>query len=110
MTRHYILYLEDIRDSVNNIEEFVQGFSHKAFIQDKKTQSAVIRELEIIGEAAKNIPGDITDAHPELPWREMARMRDKLIHGYFSINVEILWKTVSERIPAIKPHITNIFL
>ena len=109
MTRNYKLFLEDIINSIINIEEFTKGFSYESFSKDKKTQSAVIRELEIIGEASKNIPKEIEEKFPEIPWSDMSRMRDKLIHGYFSINLEILWKTVKERIPEIKPKIEKLF-
>lgn len=108
MTRNYKLFLEDITNSILNIEEFIKGISHTSFLKDKKSQSAVIRELEIIGEASKNIPQEVRDKHKELPWRDMSRMRNKLIHGYFNINLDMLWKTIKERIPEIKSKIEKI--
>jgi len=75
---------------------------YEDFLQDDKTASAVIRKLEIIGEAAKHVPMKVRQKHPELPWTEMARMRDKLIHGYFGVDHEIVWKVVKERLPALK--------
>ena len=108
MTRNYKLFLEDIINSIINIEEFIKGSSFESFSKDKKTQSAVIRELEIIGEASKNMPRDVRDTFHEVPWSDMSRMRDKLIHGYFIVNLEILWKTVKERIPEIKPKIEKL--
>ena len=108
MTRNYKLFLEDIINSIRNIKEFTRDFTYKSFSKDKKTQSAVIRELEIIGEASKNIPQEVRETFHEIPWSDMSRMRDKLIHGYFIVNLEILWKTVEERIPEIKPKIEKL--
>jgi uncharacterized protein with HEPN domain len=77
-------------------------------VKDDKTASAVIRKLEIIGEAAKQVPSRMRHRHPELPWTEMARMRDKLIHGYFGVDHEIVWKVVKERLPEVKDHLQKI--
>ena len=93
------LYIKDILQSIHQIESFVEGLQYEEFRKDDKTASAVIRKLEIIGEAAKQIPTRIRQTHPELPWTEMARMRDKLIHSYFGVDHEIVWKVVKERLP-----------
>jgi len=81
---------------------------YKEFLHDEKTASAVIRKLEIVGEAAKHIPAGARQAHPKLPWNEMARMRDKLIHGYFGVDYEIVWKVVKERLPDVKSSLEKI--
>ena len=94
MKRDYNFYIKDILQSIIQIEEFVEGMDYEEFLHDEKTTSAVIRKLEIIGEAAKHIPPRVKQAHPKLPWNEMARMRDKLIHGYFGVDHEIVWKVV----------------
>jgi len=104
------LYLEDIIDSIEKIQSFTAEMDFNSFIRDDKTKSAVIREFEIIGEAAKNISLEIKQQHIEIPWSDMAKMRDKLIHWYFGINYQIIWKTVQERLPVIKTDIRKILL
>ncbi len=105
MKRDYNLYIKDILRSILQIESFVEGLRYEEFLKDDKTASAVIRKLEIIGEAAKQVPTRIRQKHPELPWSEMARMRDKLIHGYFGVDHEIVWKVVKERLPEVKANL-----
>jgi uncharacterized protein with HEPN domain len=106
--RVYTDYLKDIFDSINDIISFVENMSYDEFVSDKKTKYAVIRGFEIIGEATKHIPKKIKDKYPEIPWKQMAGMRDKVIHEYFGVNLDVLWKTATLRIPSIKPMIENI--
>lgn len=94
--RTHLDYLDDILDAIEKIKEFTQGMSEEEFCHDVKTAYAVTHAFEIIGEATKRLPGKIKAAHPDLPWRAMAGMRDKLIHDYFGINLLVVWKTVSE--------------
>jgi uncharacterized protein with HEPN domain len=108
MKRDYSFYIKDILLSIRQIETFVAGMSYEEFRSDDKTASAVIRKLEIIGEAAKHIPLKFRQSHPELPWTEMARMRDKLIHGYFGVDHEIVWKVVIMRLPEVKSLLEKI--
>ena len=108
MKRDYSFYIKDILQSIGQIEQFVTEMSYEEFRNDDKTASAVIRKLEIIGEAAKHIPLKQKQAYPELPWTEMARMRDKLIHGYFGVDHEIVWKVVKLRLPEVKPLLEKI--
>lgn len=96
-------YLQDVIDAMNKGMEFVEDIEYENFIRDDKTIFAVIRAIEIIGEAIKNIPEDVRDEYPEIPWREMAGMRDKLIHGYVGVNSVRIWETVKEEIPPLKP-------
>jgi uncharacterized protein with HEPN domain len=96
-------YLQDVIDAMNKGMEFVEDIEYENFIRDDKTIFAVIRAIEIIGEAIKNIPEDVRDEYPEIPWREMAGMRDKLIHGYSGVNSVRIWETVKEEIPPLKP-------
>lgn len=108
MKRDYRLFVEDILDCIEKIEEFVADMNFDEFVHDDKTSSAVMRKLGIIGEATKNLPGDIRRKYKGLPWREMARMRDKITHGYFGINYRIVWNVIKERLPEIKPTIRQI--
>ncbi|MFH0772083.1 MAG: DUF86 domain-containing protein [Candidatus Omnitrophota bacterium] len=101
--RDYSLYLEDILGAIKAIEGFVKGMEFEDFEADDKTSSAVIKKLEIIGEAAKKMPDSIKKKYPAIPWKEMAGMRDKLIHFYFGINYNLVWKTIKERLPELVP-------
>ncbi|MEW5759770.1 MAG: DUF86 domain-containing protein [Candidatus Thermoplasmatota archaeon] len=108
MKRNYRLFIEDMLDCIEKIEQFVDGMSFEDFVQDDKTSSAVIRKLEIIGEATKNISKDIRQKYKQIPWSDMARIRDKTIHAYFGINYQIIWKVIKERLPEIKMVISKI--
>jgi uncharacterized protein with HEPN domain len=100
--RDYRDYLQDILDAVNDIENFVDKMSFEEFVKDRKTLNAVVRSIEIIGEASKNIPEALKAKHQELPWKQMTGMRDKLIHAYFGVDVETLWKATKENIPPLR--------
>jgi uncharacterized protein with HEPN domain len=96
-------YIEDIVDAMDKAMEFVKKISFDKFISDDKTIFAVVRALEIIGEAVKNIPFEFRKKHPEIPWKDLAGIRDKLIHEYFGVKSAVLWKAVKEEIPPLKP-------
>jgi uncharacterized protein with HEPN domain len=98
-------FLEDIRLAALKALEFTAGMSQLAFEADEKTAYAVVRALEIIGEASKRIQSRIRQMSPETPWRSMSGIRDKLIHDYVSVNLEIVWKTVAEDLPKLVPQI-----
>ena len=89
-------------------QAFVEGMDFETFAADDKTSSAVIRKLEIIGEAVKNVPLEIRQQYPQVPWRDMAGMRDWLIHGYFGVDYSRVWLTVEDRIPSVQPIIAQI--
>jgi len=96
-------YIEDILEAMTNAIEFTKDMSYEEFVKDTKTVYAVIRAIEIIGEAVKNIPEDIRKKYPDIPWRSMAGMRDKVIHAYFGVKIERVWEVVKRDIPNLKP-------
>ena len=100
MKKEYNDYFEDILNSILKIEEFIKGMTFENFQDDEKTIFAVIRALEIMGEAAKKMPQSVRNKHPQIPWREISGMRDKLIHGYFGVDLKVVWDTVKKDIPA----------
>ena len=106
--RDYTLYVKDIVAAIDSIEQFIAGMTVEAFCADDKTVSAVTRKLEIIGEAAKQIPDTVRQDHPLIPWKEMAGMRDKLVHFYFGVDHQLVWRTITERLPRIKPEIQEM--
>jgi len=106
--RDYRDYIKDVLDSVNDIESFIRDMSFEDFKRDRKTINAVVRSIEVIGEATKKIPKTLKDKHREVPWKKMSGMRDKLIHEYFGVDVEILWKTANDDIPPLKQLVQNI--
>ena len=105
--REYRDYLQDIPDAVEKAESFTRGMDFDAFAGDDKTVFAVIRALEVIGEASKSIPAPVRSRYDSVPWRDMAGMRDKLIHDYFGVDLKAVWKALREDFPAIKPHIVR---
>src|SRR3990172_7498018 len=106
--RVYGDFVQDILDSVNDIGNFIEGMDFKEFIEDKKTIYSVVRAIEIIGEATKNIPEQIKKKYPEVPWKKMAGMRDRLVHEYFGVDLEILWGTAKEDVPVLKTPVSKV--
>ncbi len=105
MKRTSLDYLEDILESMDLIEEFTNSISFEDFKNDKKTNYAVVRSIEIIGEAAKNVSDDIKKEFPNIPWQKMAGMRNKIAHEYFGISLKIVWNVAKEDLPQIKDDI-----
>ncbi len=108
MKKDPIVFLEHILECIANIESFMRDVSKEYLFSNVEKQSAVIRQIEIIGEAAKNIPPSFTQKYPTIPWKEMAGMRDKLMHHYFGIDLNTVWKVIKEDLPYLKKEIKNI--
>ena len=101
MSRVYIDYLRDMFENANRAIQFTEGMNFESFSKDEKTVYAVIRAVEIIGEATRNIPEEIRTKYPKIPWRDAANMRNKLVHRYFGINLEVIWQTINEDLPML---------
>ena len=101
-------YLDDIITAITDTAEFTQGMSFEIFAADKKTVNVVIRCLEIIGEATKYIPISFRKKHPDLPWSNMAGMRDVLIHDYIGVDLKTIWKVAQERLPELRPLLVGL--
>ncbi len=108
MSREYLDFIEDILDAMNKSELLVEGFNYSQFEADFRTNFAVVRALEIIGEAVKRLPESLYQEYTEIPWKSMAGMRDRIIHGYDNVDLRIVWDVVKRDIPQIKPKIEKI--
>jgi uncharacterized protein with HEPN domain len=102
------LYLEDIQDSIRKIERYTRSSDFEKFSRDEQMIDAVVRNLSIIGEAVKNIPKEIKAKNPEVAWNEIRGMRNKVVHEYFGIDEEILWKTIQDDLPIFKKQIAKL--
>ncbi len=103
MKRAILDYINDVLDAMTKAQGFLQNVSYEEFVKEDKTQFATVRAIEIIGEATKNIPPSVRKKYPKIPWRDIAGMRDKVVHEYFGINLKVVWKTVKEDIPTAQP-------
>jgi uncharacterized protein with HEPN domain len=100
--RDWRLYAEDIAQSCKRIRRYVAGMTYDAFVADERTWDAVMRNLEIIGEAAKNLPDDVVVHAPDVDWRKVRGMRDVLAHGYFSLDPKVVWNTATTKIDEVE--------
>lgn len=108
MKRNLDLYISDINEAIKKIEKYTKGMSFEKFIKDDKTIDAVMKNLENIGEAARNIPAEFKAKHSFIPWKEIIGMRNKITHEYFGVDVEILWEAIAKDIPQLKKEIKTL--
>ena len=101
-------YITDVLDAIEKIGLFIEGMDVASFATDDKTFFAVVRGLEVIGEAVKQVPTKIRERYPDIPWSEIAGMRDKLIHAYFGVDSAVVWVTATEDVPALKVRMRDV--
>jgi uncharacterized protein with HEPN domain len=101
-------FLADIKEAITRIEAYTHNIGYDQFLEDKKTQDAVVRNLQIIGEAVKNITADFKKEHGNIEWKKLAGLRDKIVHHYFGINWDIVWDTAKNKLPGLLAKIKNI--
>ncbi|OGO60283.1 MAG: hypothetical protein A2032_02545 [Chloroflexi bacterium RBG_19FT_COMBO_49_13] len=108
MSREFLDYIEDILDGMSKADLLLEGVSYSQFESDFRINFAVVRSLEIIDEAAKRLPDEVRQKYPDIQWKGMAGMRDRIIHGYDNVDLQIVWDVVKRDIPQIKPKIELI--
>jgi uncharacterized protein with HEPN domain len=110
MKRDYKLYLQDIKESMGQIEEYIKGISEEEFKKDKLIQDGVTRRLEIIGEASRNIPRALKEKNKHVPWFDLSQFRDLIAHVYFEASLSRIWKIAKEQLPKLKEAMKNVSL
>jgi uncharacterized protein with HEPN domain len=108
MPRDSRVYLDDILESIGAIRDYTAGLSRDTFGQDRRTVDAVLRNLEVIGEAVKQLPAEVRSAEPEIEWQKIAGFRDVLIHAYFGVDLDIVWDVVSNKLPRLEEQIREL--
>ena len=102
------LFMGDILEAIRKIKLYTEGMNYDEFLKDDKTKDAVLRNLEIIGEAVKNLPAEVKKKHPKINWRVVVGMRDKHIHEYFGVSYQIVWETIKSDLPSFERQISKI--
>jgi uncharacterized protein with HEPN domain len=110
MKKDNVVYLRHILDAINAVEDYTKGITVDDFIRNSMVHDAVIRQIDIIGEAARSISEEFQEQHPSLPWSRMIGIRNKIIHGYFNINMGVVWDTVKEDLPLLKVAIIKLLI
>ncbi|MFX0183077.1 MAG: DUF86 domain-containing protein [Candidatus Hodarchaeota archaeon] len=103
------LFIDDIKKAISKVELYIKGLTFAEFEKDSKTVDAVIRNLEIIGEAVKNLSSEIIEKYPSVDWSGATTMRDRLIHGYFGVDVSIVWETINSDLPKLRKQVEKIW-
>ncbi len=101
-------YIQHMIDAISQIETYTKNIDYKDFEKDELRQDAVIRQMEILGEASKRVSEEMKEKYPEMPWQDVAGMRDKLIHGYFGVDTQIVWTTIQNDIPQLRKKLRKI--
>jgi uncharacterized protein with HEPN domain len=107
MPRDYRLYLDDILEAIDRIQGYVEGMDYSGFAADQRTMDAVVRNLEIIGEAARGLPADIKDAIPQTEWRKVVGLRNLLLHEYFAVSTRVVWDVVQTKLDSLRTACRN---
>ena len=108
MRRDYMLYIKDMISAIEKIERYANSISLKEFLENELIQDGIIRNLEVLGEASKNIPEDIRTKYSQIEWRKIAGLRDILIHAYFNVDLSMIWDIISNHLPALKEELLKI--
>ena len=106
--KDYRDYIQDILDAISDVDDFIGTMRFEDFLKDKKTVNAVLKSIEIMGEASKRIPQNLRDKYPAVPWKRMAGVRDKLIHEYSGVDLEIVWKLIKPELTLVQPEIIKV--
>jgi len=106
--RDWTLFLQDMLDIIGKIGQYTSGMSFQEFLQDSRTQDAVVRNLEVLGEEARRIPPDIQGRYAEIPWAQIVGLRNRLIHGYFLVDYGIVWEIVQSELSALREKLEQI--
>ena len=101
-------FINDIKEAIERISDYTGGMGYDTFLLDPKTQDAVVRNIEIIGEATKNLSKDFKKKYKDIDWKNIAGMRDKIIHSYFGVKWDIVWSVIKDKMPKFKSQIENI--
>ncbi|MCM2333018.1 MAG: DUF86 domain-containing protein [Anaeromyxobacteraceae bacterium] len=106
--RDWRLYADDIIESCGKVRRFIAGMTYEAFVADERTRDAVIRNLEVIGEAAKNLPDEVIGKAPEVEWRKVRGMRDVIAHGYFGLDMKVVWDTAKTKVDELQAAVRKL--
>jgi len=108
MKKDDTVYLRHIIDAFLQIERYTNGFTYEEFLSNSLLQDAVIRQLEVMGEAARNLSADLQNEYPAIPWRQMISLRNRMIHAYFNVNLQIIWEIIQGDIPNLKQDMMRV--